>query len=389
MLKFSKLLYQHGLDKDSFENHIRPDSGLENTLRASIKKIREHVRPRVAEATVNRLGMERAVSPRFRTQGSWSYDTCVTPAQTPPQEIDWDYGIYLPVTVWEENGPPHKMAKAYFDLVEEILSDLCRKERWTLISGKDTCIRIQINRAAHIDLPLYAAPEEEFTRIVESVSMEKARVLDGIGMDARNYAEEELSQQQWEDLDCIVMATRQGEWRKSDPQAVANWFKDRVEEHGRQLRRTCRYLKAWRDHHWTQGGPTSVSIMIAVAQGFESHQDRDDLAVEHAARRLAVTFKGAITEKGIDKNAEDFNRLSQADRVVAAQRFAALAEALRLARNSTVHEKDTVINRLRTQFGHRIPNDPARVELEGGADVIRNTPAARVVAPVVQSTKAG
>lgn len=387
MLKFSKLLHQHGLDKDTFANHIRPSEEEEQALRAAIKKIREHVRSRVAEATVALLGMAHPVSPRFRTQGSWSYDTCVRPAQIPPQEMDWDYGIYLPVTVWEENGPPHAMAKAYFELVERILGDLCHKEHWKLISGKDTCIRVQISAAAHIDLPLYAAPEKEFNKIVEAAVL-KGNFMDGISMESRDFAEDELTQQQWEQLDCIVMATRKGEWRKSDPQTVANWFKDRIQEHGQQLRRVCRYLKAWRDFHWPEGGPTSVSVMIATGQGFKEHSERDDLAVEHAARRLAEAFQHDIRENGIDDGKEDFNRLSAADRLAAAQRFLQLANALRQARGS-IADKRAVISLLRGQFGARVPNDVSRVESEGGADTIRNTPAARVVAPVVPTTKSG
>ncbi|MGN6581378.1 MAG: CBASS cGAMP synthase [Bordetella sp.] len=386
MLKFSKLLYQHGLDKDTFENHIRPDAEQEETLRSSIKKIREYVRPRVAAATVSKLGMERPVTPRFRTQGSWSYDTCVTPDQTPPQEIDWDYGIYLPVTVWEENGPPNEMAKAYFDLMEEILDELCRKERWTLNSGKDTCIRIQISKTAHIDLPLYAAPEGEFGKIVEATSM-KAYAFDGIKADS--LAEEEWTEQQWDQLNCIVMATRKGEWRKSDPQTVANWFKDRIEEHGFQLRRVCRYLKAWRDHHWNQGGPTSVSIMIAAAQGFAARPERDDLAIEQAARRLISAFRGDIREKGIDNGEEDFNRLPEADRVIAAQRFQLLADTLSQVRGLNATEKQTVVTSLRAQLGPRLPDDVSRIEPEGDADTIRNTPAERVAIPVVRSNKSG
>lgn len=388
MLKFSKLLHQHGLDKDTFQNHIRPTAEEEGTLRAAIKKIREHVRPRVAEATVTLLGMEHPVSPRFRTQGSWSYDTCVRPAQTPLQEMDWDYGIYLPVTVWEDNGPPHAMAKAYFELVERILGDLCQKEHWKLISGKDTCIRIQISTAAHIDLPLYAAPEAEFNKIVEAAVL-KANFMDGVSLESHDFAEDELTQQQWEQLNCIVMATRKGEWRKSDPQTVANWFKDRIREHGQQLRRVCRYLKAWRDYHWPEGGPTSVSIMIATGQDFRDHLGRDDLAVENAARRLAVAFRGDIRENGIDDGMEDFNRLSSADRIIAAQRFLQLAEALREARNASISDRHAVVAQLRTQFGTRVPNDVNCVEAESDADAIRNTPAARVVAPVVPSTKSG
>lgn len=389
MLKFSKILYQHGADKDTFENAIRPNEDQVATLRGAIKKIREHVRPRLAQATVTRLGMDRPVTPRFRTQGSWSYDTCVVAARMPPQEMDWDYGIYLPVTVWEENGPPHRMAKAYFDLVEEILGELCRKERWTLLTGKNTCIRIQIAKWAHIDLPLYAAPEDEFSKIVESVRLESARAFDSIALEGWDSTGELMSHQSWEDLDSIVMATRKGEWLSSDPQAVANWFKDRIADHGQQLRRICRYLKAWRDYHWPTGGPTSVSIMIAAAQGYQFQAERDDLALENTARRLSLAFRKDICERGIDNGAEDFNQLAANERVIAGQRFLQLAEELAYARDTSVHEKDQVITKLRSQLGVRIPNAPDCVEVESGADLVRNTPAERVMAPVVRSTKAG
>ncbi|MFX7785153.1 hypothetical protein ABTJ92_23300, partial [Acinetobacter baumannii] len=72
------------------------------------------------------------------------------------------------------------------------------------------------------------------------------------------------------------MATRDGMWRPSDPEDVAKWFDDRIKQHSDQLRRVCRYLKAWRDFQWTSGGPTSVSIMVAAGQSFEHIQGRDD-----------------------------------------------------------------------------------------------------------------
>lgn len=390
MLKFSKLLHQRGANIKTFENAVRPDEHQVTTLRSAIKKIREHVRPRLAEATVTKLGMDHPVTPRFRTQGSWSYDTCVVPAKLPPQEMDWDYGIYLPVIVWEENGPPHRMAKAYFDLVEEILADLCHKERWTLLTGKDTCIRIQIAKWAHIDLPLYAAPEDEFKKIVESVQFAKAaNTLDSIGLESWDLSNEMTQRQSWDDLDSIVMATRKGEWMRSDPQAVANWYKDCIADHGPQLRRVCRYLKAWRDYHWPTGGPTSVSIMIAAAQGFQFKAERDDLALEDAARRLGSAFRNDIRERGIDNGVEDFNRLSANERVTTGQQFTQFAEEIARARSTSVHEKELVITLLRGKLGSRIPDDPSCIESESGADVIRHTPAERVVAPVVRSTKAG
>jgi hypothetical protein len=390
MLKFPKLFFQSALGADTFENGIRPDTDQRNHLRSCVRKIKSHLEPRIRLATKTILGMERSVTPRFRTQGSWSYDTCVVPALMPPQEMDWDYGIYLPITVWEENGPPHAMAKAYFDLVEQLLRELCDKEKWTLLSGKTTCIRIKVASWAHIDVPLYAAPEDEFKKITESVSLTaRSHVLDSASMESADFAEAIETQQQWDDLDSVVMATRKGEWRPSDPQVVANWFKDRVEEHGEQLRRVCRYLKAWRDHHWQQGGPSSVSIMIAVAQTFEPRAGRDDRALEDAARHLSRTFLSAIHEPGIDNGKEDFNQLQDAERKVAAQRFSLLAAQMSQARQLTPHEKENVITQLRQQFGSRLPMGYTCVEADNDSDTIRHTPASRVVAPVIPSTKAG
>ncbi len=53
----------------------------------------------------------------------------------------------------------------------------------------------------------------------------------------------------WAEMEDIHLAMRNGEWKKSDPEQVSKWFNDRVTEHGDQLRRVCRYLKAWRDYH--------------------------------------------------------------------------------------------------------------------------------------------
>lgn len=129
--------------------------------------------------------------------------------------------------------------------------------------------------------------------------------------------------------------------------------------------------------------------MIAVAQGFEPRAGRDDRALEDAARRLSRAFLGEIREPGIDDGLEDFNRLQEADREAAAQRFGQLAAQLFQARESALHEKEVVVARLRQQFGERLPMDSTRVEFDSDPDAIRNTPASRVVVPVIPSTKAG
>mgnify|MGYP006976406543 CR=1 FL=1 len=170
MLNLSRIFYSE-LDSDRFHNRIKPAPDRHASLVQAKNDIRDHLRPRIKAATVSLLGMSHPVEPRFRSQGSQRYKACLDPAHLPPQEMDWDYGIYLPVTVWEDNGPPHAMAKAYFDLVEGLLKDLCKQKGWTLVSGKDSCVRVQVASWGHIDLPLYAASEREFSRIVERAAL--------------------------------------------------------------------------------------------------------------------------------------------------------------------------------------------------------------------------
>jgi hypothetical protein len=176
MLKLNKLFYNSDL-QNVFCDRIEPTDDQKNFLVACKNEIRDHLSKQIQLATTTILGMEKPVSPKFRTQGSWSYMTCVQPPFQPPQEIDWDFGVYLPVHVWEENGPPHVMAKAYFGLVEKLLQRLCQNKKWKMITGKDTCIRIQVANWAHIDIPLYAAPEDAFAQIIEKSALSARKVI--------------------------------------------------------------------------------------------------------------------------------------------------------------------------------------------------------------------
>jgi hypothetical protein len=389
MLKFPKVFHGSDADALTFGSQIRPRATQKAHLRGCIKKIKDHLEPRISAATKHVLGMERQVSPKFRTQGSWAYDTCIDPATKPPQEMDWDYGVYLPVTVWEDNGPPAQMARAYFNLVEGLLGDLCKEEGWTLVQGKDTCIRVQVASWAHIDIPLYAAPEDEFKKIAESAALAKAHTMDTAVLERSEYMEYMEARQQWAELDSIVMATRKGVWKHSDPKKVSNWFDDRVEEHGVQLRRACRYLKAWRDFQWPVGGPSSVLLMIATSQGFVERKGRDDLALLDSVRRLSLSLMDEVREAGIDNREEDFNKLSPPARLDVTQRLRQLSLHLSEAHKGSLNDRQLVLAALLEQFGERIPMEVSRVELDGDVAAIRQTPAVHVVAPVVPSTAAG
>lgn len=389
MIKLNKLFYL-STDENVFIDHIRPTSHQKETLLKAKNDIRDYIKPLLREATVSILGMGKAVTPRFRTQGSWAYKTCVQPAWNPPQEMDWDFGIYLPVTVWEDNGPPAKMARLYFNLVEGFLGLLCKEKGWRLSDEKnDSCIRVHINNWAHIDIPLYAAPEAEFEKVFEKVALTEARAMDSKYESIVEFAEEDFTWQQWKDMENIMLATRSGLWKESDPDAVSKWFIDRIAEHGEQLRRVCLYLKAWRDFNWKAGGPSSVSIMIAVAQKFEPQYGRDDIALENAARILAIAIKSDIREVAIDNGGDDFNRLSEVDRQTASKRAHEFATTINACRHKMFSQVYEVINSLRYELGQRIPDRAGLIEVDSGADSVRQIIPDRVSRPVVNATSAG
>ncbi|MGZ9669935.1 CBASS cGAMP synthase [Pseudomonas sp. GNP014] len=402
MLNLTKIFYSSIANTEHLHGALLPNDEQRAFLRYCRTKIKDYLKPAIAAATVHVLGMQKQVKPRFRTQGSWAYSTCIQPAHTLDQEMDLDYGVYLPVDVWQENGPPAEMAKAYFDLVESLLQILCLQEGWTLVTGndaKDTCIRIDVASWAHIDLPLYAAPAADFEKVVEKTAMLKAeaRAMDSASFDMMCESMESMdlvyaNAQTWDDLDQIMMASRTGKWIASDPESVAKWFRDQITrfgELGEQFLRVCRYMKAWRDFNWKSGGPTSVSLMIAIAQGFEGKRGRDDIALEQAAAVVAKAVRGDIYEHGIDENAEDFNRLKHDKRIEAGHAADRLVTSLRSSRSTSSHQGSNALHSLRAVLGDRIPFSPELIQEEAPANIVRSAAPAIVATPYVPNTSAG
>lgn len=392
MLNLHRLLYKQS-DPVSFHAELIPTDAQRIALIQAKNDIRDHLRVVLGAASVRIFGMSRRVEPRFRTQGSWSYRICVRPAHLPPQEMDWDFGVYLPAIVWQGHHPAFA-AKAYFTLVENSLQELCAERGWRLngTEQKDTCIRVKISDWAHIDIPLYAAPEAQFVRISElaksvAISNRSRTTADLL----REFADDaETVDWPWEQLKEIRLATRNGEWICSDPFQLTRWFLDCIEEYGDQLRRVCRYLKAWRDYQWPSGGgPTSVMLMICACESFESHYHRDDIALQLAAQRMSTMFLDEIYVQAIDNNTEDFNRISEGDRKEAADRADELRWAIELSRRYSASMKIDAVQKIRTALGPRVPADADLVVEESTTDRVRATAASTVAAPIVPNTRSG
>lgn len=394
MLNLHRLLFRQA-DSQNFHAVVQPTDAQRQVLTAAKNAIRDHLRVTLAGASTTVFGMARKVEPRFRTQGSWSYRTCLQPAHQPPQEMDWDFGVYLPATVWQGTQPGFA-AKAYFEIVDKALTALCRQKGWKLLNGpgcKATCIRVQIESWCHIDVCLYAAPEQQFTLISELAKSFGASRSGSQTRDMAYFAEDAAAGEPdwpWDKLEQIMLATRTGEWKPSDPHAVSRWFSDAVEEHTEQLRRACCYLKGWRDHVWPDGGgPSSILLMICATTGFEARRGRDDVMLQEVAERVSKMLLSDVYVKAIDKGVENFNRLDEKERARASRLAADFRWAIQMARGYSESMKFDAVVKMQGVLGPRVPLRPDFVEVEGASEVVRATPAIAVSAPVVKTTKAG
>ena len=226
--------------------------------------------------------------PRFFTQGSWAYKTLNAPAQE-PQQADVDDGCYLPLGFLTLTDSPSVAANVFFGVAEKALADLVKEKGWKL-SGKPTCIRVEISDLAHIDIPLYAIPDKEFETLVKAETIRRA-AMDGI------HVLSEATIESWDELPStkVLLAHRVEGWMHSDPRPVKEWFVDQVETRGEQLRRVVRYLKAYRDWTWKSGGPSSILLMAAAAPLFVKQDRRDDQALLDVVKQLPTALRSGVS----------------------------------------------------------------------------------------------
>ena len=332
-----------------------------------------------------------ALHPKFRMQGSGVYHTLNFPAHLPPQEVDFDDGVFLPTSFVNGRGSdrPVVASRGYFRMVEEILEPLCAERGWELDTSKSSCVRVRIDAEAHVDLALYAIPDGEFTELAEA----RAMALAARGQVASDL-DFELAEEVYRGLleKRIMLAHRDSGWIESDPREIENWFLDAIADHGEAVRRLCRYLKGWRDYQWMRGGPSSIALMACVIKVFDEingtlPENRDDLALQAVADRLDELFSQAIPnpvlpDQGLD---EDW---SADDRLDFRARARGLKSRIDTVLNRTFH-KEVAISELREGFGVRIPNDGLLIDVESEERRVQAYAPAVVAAPEVPRTTSG
>lgn len=326
--------------------------------------------------------------PRFFTQGSWAYKTLNAPAQK-PQQADVDDGCYLPLSFLTLTDSPSVAADVFFNVAEKALASLMEEKGWKL-SGKPTCIRVEISDLAHIDIPLYAIPDKEFETLVKAENLRRA-ALKGI----RNFAEAAMDS--WDDLPTtkVLLAHREEGWMHSDPRPVKEWFVDQVETKGEQLRRIVRYIKAYRDWTWKAGGPSSILLMAAATPLFVKQDRRDDQALVDVVKQLPTALrKGVNNPVNPKESLTDRLRASNDDLDMveqAAVQFEDMGRKLQAALDAGNAEQ--ACTWLRGLFGSRFPDRPDRVKVGAAASAIAAaiaaSPAIAGPSELVGRTRAG
>ncbi len=361
------------------------DREIRKTLRSAAeilvrgKKVMKLATQRFRDQAPGPLALEL----RFLRQGSLVYGTAINPAWLPPQQVDLDDGIYVR-TSFLDTDEPGLAAKKLFQLVEEALKPLCARRGWKLIQ-KDTCVRVELDRRSHVDLPIYAVPDDEFAKMEIAFSD-----ASGVALNSRNI-ELNSALSRWKqariDPKRVMLAHRDGHWTNSDPRSLHDHFDGLVERHGPQLRRIWRYAKGWRDFTFDVGGPSSVCLMTAVANTYEakswlSDSSRDDHAIAEIAKALPDQFSHDIANPVVHDAAilNDWNDAERQKNVQAARDFYTDLES---ALNGT-YNPDITVARLRDLLGERVPDRPDLVRPESSTAIVRSV-APAAVAPLPRS----
>jgi len=336
-------------------------------VRAHLKAGFSQLRSSVAEQSPEFDDDIRKLNPKFWTQGSFAYNTMNNPATNPPQQIDLDDGVYFPMTLLD--GKPIAVKNKLLKIVKLILTELAEQKGWT-VSEKPTCLRLNVNNRVHIDVPVYAIPEIKYEMLKSSMEA-NSEFREATDRSTILLDPEEVHLARWDNND----------WIKSDPKELHDWFMSKTKIHGKQfLRRICRYMKAWRDEQWKKGGPSSITLMVAVAKVFDDNLMNNKkefgsdcealLAVaEELPRIFSTEIRNPIADdevmfpRGIDQIEVQQIR----EKVTVFSRT--IITALCVSRN-----ENEVVESLVSAFGMRLPKRPDWVERYTVGDLVRSAP---------------
>lgn len=298
---------------------------------------------------------------RFHTQGSFVYRTLNRPACIPPQQMDLDDGIFFRASDVQMFGPGQLLT-----VMEGILGECARRKGWKM-QRKPNCCRAELPATnggvedKHIDWPLYAIRDDEMANLEKRAAHESRY--------SPIYEEWEIHY--FPLADEVRLAHREKGWVPSDPRKVIDWVADMKSKHGAKFINVCRYLKAWRDHQWTNSSLTSIAIMGIVAHAFEMEaqsDDKEDDLLLCAAKHIAPRLRNGINAP-FDSSERLDGTLSPEERDDACGKAEKLHSDLENALCGNLSEREICVL-LRAQFGSRFPDNRKFIRVCASAAVI-------------------
>lgn len=361
--------------RSTFIKNITPNNSKKETISSAVRLIK-----RTLSEELNKLHSRK---PRFMTQGSAGYKTQNAPCH-PEQQIDYDIGCYFPFSEWEYEKPK-TAAKEFFGEVDGILEKLSQSNNWTLDKSKNTCCRVIIENDIHIDIPLYSIPDDEFKTIAESIESRKSfSVMDSI----------EPQEDSWDDFnfDKVLLAQREGDWIESDPRKVNLYFKNAFDIKGEQFRRICRYLKAWRDFKWKEGGPSSIFLMFLADELYEKNNEKgDDFALYLLLTQIPNRLYTPVLNKAVndDEEKEDLTERNK-KYIESLKEFAEIfAEDLGKAIHDDALDDFSACKLIQRHLGNRFPTCLIPKRNKKIADEIKKEPISATTSSPLIRTRAG
>lgn len=189
--------------------------------------------------------------PSFFVQGSFAMKTTINPL--PGNEYDLDDGVYIYGFSDKDQSEWPKASEVHHWLIDAVDGHTS-----FVPENKRSCVRVKYAHGYHIDLPSYIISD-----------------------------------------DICYLATKNDGWVESDPKAFKDWFMKYVTDYplsyGEPLRRTVKYLKAWRDY--CDVNLPSIVITILATKHFSSYSGRDDKAVLNTVKNIKAALSSDFSCK--------------------------------------------------------------------------------------------
>lgn len=253
--------------------------------------------------------------PSFCMQGSFAMKTTINPLSG--KEYDLDDGVYINGFSDKDQSEWPKASDVHHWLIDAVDGHTSSAPE-----NKTSCVRVKYAHGYHIDLPSYIISDET-----------------------------------------CYLATKNDGWVESDPKAFKDWFMKYVTDYpftyGEPLRRTVKYLKAWRDY--CDVNLPSIVITILATNNFSGYSSRDDKAVLNTVKNIKNKLSDAFScRKPVFPYEDLLKDYSEAEQKKVMDALSVLESVLTDALNETDERKASEL--VQKVYGDRFPLGKASSE---------------------------